>query len=352
MKYALLFAALAGCAHFPMHPNAEVHRAKTADGWELALTHYNPIGPAKGRPILLVHGISANERNMDLEQVSMARWFAEHGRDAWTLSLRGTGNSDSIAPAGSPADLADKGKGRPGPIRFDDYWKQDLPAAIAYIQTRSNADGIDYAGHSMGGMVLYAYLSQGGKGVHAAATLGSPTRLNWGTTLERLMLGMSPMIGEGWMIPSDLGAKMAAPFQGVVDDGPFQRFFYVPGTTDLEVWRQLMVHGTAPVSGGTALQLMDMMQNGRFLSADKQTDLKADMSKITTPILVVAGRLDRIAAAPAVKDGYRSLGGPKEWLLVTEGNGAHGEYGHMDLVIGKYAGDDVWAPILEFLDAH
>lgn len=342
MKYALLFVALAGCAHFPMHPNAEVHRAKTADGWELSLTHYHPYGPAKGRPILLVHGISANERNMDLEQVSMARWFAEHGRDAWTLSLRGTGESDSI----------DEVKGRPGPIRFDDYWKSDLPAAIAYVQTRSNAEELDYAGHSMGGIVLYAYLSQGGRGIHAAATLGSPTRLDLGSSLETLIKGVGPMITEGWMIPSHLGARLAAPFQGVVDDGPFQRIFYVPGTTDLEVWRQLMVHGTAPVSGGTALQLMEMMQTGRFLSVDKKTDLKADMAKITTPVIVVAGRLDRIAAAPAVKDGYRALGGPKQWLLVTEANGAHGEYGHMDLVVGKHAGDDVWRPILEFLDAH
>jgi polyhydroxyalkanoate synthase len=299
-----------------MHPSAQVHRAKTDDGWTLSLTRYLSWGPPKGPPILLVHGISANERNMDLEKVSMARWFAQHGRDAWTLSLRGTGESDSI----------DESHGREGPIVFDDYWKHDLPAAIAYVKTVSNAEAIDYAGHSMGGMVLYAYLSQGGQGIHAAATLGSPTRLDLGSSMETLMKTMGPVVTERWMIPSDLGARLAAPFQGVIDDGPFQRFFYVPGTTDPEVWRQLMVHGTAPVSGGTALQLMEMMD--------------------------VAGRLDRIAAAPAVKDGYRALGGPKEWLLVTQANGAHGEYGHMDLVIGTHADEDVWMPLLKFLDAH
>lgn len=51
-------------------------------------------------------------------------------------------------------------------------------------------------------------------------------------------------------------------------------------------------------------------------------DFRADMAKITTPVIVVAGKLDRVAPTPAVKDGYRSLGGPKRWLLITRANGA------------------------------
>ncbi|MFO0596254.1 MAG: alpha/beta fold hydrolase [Myxococcaceae bacterium] len=339
VSFVALFAS--ACVHVvPLPPQAESHRAKTDDGWDISLTRYHPIGPAKGPPIVLCHGISANERNMDLDdEVSMARWFAAHGREAWTMSLRGTGASD----------WPDASAGRKGPIVFDDYWRHDLPAVIKYVQLVSNAKEIDYAGHSMGGMVLYAYLSQGGQGIHRAATLGSPTALNFGSSVESLAKAVGPMIPEGWLVPSHLGAAMAAPFQGAIDDGPFQRMFYTPGTTDLEAWKRLMAYGTAPTSGGTAAQLLELMTTGRFLSADKHTDLKADMAKITTPVMVIAGRLDRIAAAAAVKDGYRALGGPKRWLLITRANGAHGEYGHMDLVIGKYAGDDVWKPLLDFL---
>jgi lysosomal acid lipase/cholesteryl ester hydrolase len=345
--FALACISLVGCAGLqivPLPSEAETHRAKTDDGWEISLTRYRAKGEKKGRPIVLCHGISANERNMDLDDtVSMARWFAAHGRDAWTVSLRGTGKSDSI----------DEAKGRKAPIRFDDYWRHDLPAVVEYVKLVSQADAIDYAGHSMGGMVLYAYLSQGGQGIHAGATLGTPTRLDWGTSLETLIKTVGPaLIDEKWLIPSDLGAALAAPFQGVVDDGPFQRLFYVGGTTELVQWKRLMVYGTAPVSGGTALQLLESMQNGRFSSADKKIDLRAAMSSITTPVLVIAGRLDRIAAAPAVKDGYRALGGPKQWLLITRANGAHAEYGHMDLVIGTWAADDVWTPLLQYLDAQ
>ena len=49
-------------------------------------------------------------------------------------------------------------------------------------------------------------------------------------------------------------------------------------------------------------------------------------------------------------DGYRALGGPKEWLLITRGNGAKGEYGHMDLVIGERASTEVWPRVLKFFD--
>ena len=59
-----------------------------------------------------------------------------------------------------------------------------------------------------------------------------------------------------------------------------------------------------------------------------------------------------IAMAPAVKDGFRALGGPKEWLLITRANGTRGEYGHMDLVIGERAAGEVWSKVLDFFDRH
>ncbi len=341
-RWALLFV-LTSCAALrpiPLPKEAESHRAKTDDGWEISLTRYKAVGETKGLPVVLCHGISANGRNMDLdEQHSMARWFAAQGREAWTVSLRGTGESDTIDAAHA------------GPIYFDDYWQHDLPAVIEYVKKVSGVEAIDYAGHSMGGMVLYAYLSQGGKGIHAAATLGSPTRLDFGSGLEGVLKTLGPVfVTPPWMIPSGAGAWLASSFQGLVDDGPFQRFFYNSQSTDLETWRRLMVYGTAPVAGGTALQLISLMQTGDFKSRDGKIDLRADMAKITTPVIVVAGRLDRIAMVPAVKDGYRALGGPKEWLLITRANGSRGEYGHMDLVIGERAAKEVWSKILKFYE--
>lgn len=348
MRAVVLALGLSGCAALrvvPLPPEAERHRPKTGDGWELSLVRYRPQGPATGRPVLLCHGISANERNMDLDAShSMARWFAAQGREAWTMSLRATGGSDR----------PDASKGRRLPIFFDDYWRHDLPTAIAHVRSVTGADTIDYAGHSMGGMIVYAYLSQGGAGLNAVATLGTPTRLDWGTGLEALLgrLGPKVLTTPDVLLPSQLGAALGAPFMTLVRDGPFQRFFYNPESTDPAAWQRLVVYGTADTAGGTAQQLLSLIATGRFTSKDGQLDFRADMARIRTPVLVVAAKLDRVALTPAVMDGYRALGGPKRWLLITRANGALGEYGHMDLVIGERAPDEVFRPVLDFFNLN
>lgn len=337
----------AGCASLrvvPLPPEAEVHRARTDDGWEIALVRYKPAGEPRGLPVILCHGISANARNMDLDaEHSMARWFAAQGREAWTMSVRGTGDSDG----------PDDAKGRKWIMTFDDYALHDLPAVIAYVKKITGAPAVNYAGHSMGGILLYAYLAKGGKDIEAGATLGSPTRLDWGTGLETYLQGLAPKIVSPTMsVPSALGAWLAAPFQSWVEDGPFERFFYNRQSTSTQAWQRLMAYGTANVAGGATLQLVKMVDHGRFESFDGKDDYRAGMAANRTPVLVVAARLDRIALTPAVKDGYRALGGPKEWLLITRANGARGEYGHMDLVIGERAGDEVWSKVLDFFNRH
>jgi pimeloyl-ACP methyl ester carboxylesterase len=347
MRAALLTVVLlSGCAGLrtvPLPPQAERHRARTSDGWELSMVRYKAVGTSTGRPIIFCHGIAANDRNMDLDDDhSIARWFAAHGREAWTLSLRGTGGSDAASPR----------EGRPDDSDFDAFWKEDVPAAVAKAIEVSGSPKVDWVGHSMGGMVLYAYLAQGGDGIGAAATLGSPTRLDFGTGTDRLLATVSPLFPRSGAFPSALGALLAAPFQGAVDDGPFQRLFYDPANTRTDVWQRLMAYGTADVSFGVARQLTGMMRDGKFTSADGKADFRAAMARMQTPVMVVAGRRDHIALTPAVRDAYRAWGGPKEWLLVSVANGARAEYGHMDLVVGEHAPRDVWAPVLEFLNRH
>jgi pimeloyl-ACP methyl ester carboxylesterase len=178
---AICLLLLSSCGHFrivPLPASAERHRARTSDGWELSMVRYRAKGPPQGRPVILCHGIAANDRNMDLDdEHSMARWFAARGREAWTLSLRGTGGSDFASPR----------DGRPDDSDFDAYWKEDLPAAVAKVIQESGATEVDWVGHSMGGMVLYAWLAHGGTGIGAGVTLGTPTRLDFGTGTERLL---------------------------------------------------------------------------------------------------------------------------------------------------------------------
>jgi pimeloyl-ACP methyl ester carboxylesterase len=150
------------------------------------------------------------------------------------------------------------------------------------------------------------------------------------------------------MLPSALGGALAAPFQGPLTDSPFQRLFYDPDNTRVETWQRLMAYGTADTSGAVARQLAKLVATGDFTSADGALDFRAAMGGIEAPVLVVAGRLDRIAPTAAVRDGYAALGGAKEWLLVSRANGTVAEYGHMDLVVGERAPEEVWSRVLDF----
>jgi pimeloyl-ACP methyl ester carboxylesterase len=344
----LIAVALAtGCAHLyvePLPSDAVPHRAKTSDGWELELVQYKPAGAPKGRPVLLGHGISANGRNLDLDaEHSLARWLQAQGREAWTFSMRGNGRSDR----------ADLSKGRKPAFDLDTLWREDLTAAIAYVREKTGAPTIDYVGHSMGGMVLYAYLSQGGAGVNAAVTLGSPTRLDWGSPLYPTLDAVSrTVLSDDLVLPAELGAALTAPLAGEVPDELTQLVLYNPENVDKLTWKRMMATGVGDVSGALLRQLGRMLLEGGFVSADGKIDYRRDMAKIRVPILVVAGKLDRIGTVPAVKDGYRALGGPKEWILLGEEYGEQADYGHMELVIGERAPTEVFPRVLSVLDRH
>jgi polyhydroxyalkanoate synthase len=348
MRGLALVAILAlGCSRGPLDElpaRAIKHRARTSDGWELALVQYKPEGERTGRPVLLCHGISANDRNMDLdERHSLARWLARQGREAWTVSLRGGGLSDAV----------DELKGRKPGFDFDTLWREDVTAAIAFVRERTGGEPIDYVGHSMGGMLVYAYLSQGGGGLNAVATLGSPTRLDWGGTLESFAASWGPtFLSKETILPLAAAAQLAPDFDPESPTNPLQLLLYNPKNTLPDTWKKLTTLGTADLSGGLALQLLRMVTDGGFNSADETIDYRKDMARIRVPVLVVAGKLDRVGTPVAVKDGYRALGGPKGWLLISEANGAEAEYGHMDLLLGERAPEEVWVKVLDFLNRH
>lgn len=342
-----LTLALAGCPGVPVDPRpkeAISHRARTSDGWEVSLHQYESVGPARGRPVLLCHGISANDRNMDLDaDHSVARWLASQGREAWVLSLRGTGASDRVNPE----------EGRRGGYTLEAFAREDLPGAIRYVREKTGAESLDYVGHSMGGMIVYAYLSQGGAGLNAVVTLGSPTRLDWGGALDPVIQNVaSAVVDPSALLPTVALAQASLPLSGQLPDNPMDLLLYNPENVTQATWKKLIAYGIADLSGALALQMVDFIRTGRFGSADGEIDYRKDLARVRNPVLVVAGKLDRIAPPTAVRDGYRALGGPKRWKLVGEDTGAKADYGHMDLILGERAATEVWRPMLDFLDAH
>ncbi|HEY3452178.1 MAG TPA: alpha/beta fold hydrolase [Myxococcales bacterium] len=338
---------LSGCAlarlyHEPLPPEAEVLQARTDDGWNIALIHYRPAGPPTGLPVLLCHGISANGRNMDLDaQHSLARWFAARGREAFAMSLRGNGGSD----------YADEKAGRSPAYSMDTYATQDVPAALRKVREVTGAAQVDYVGHSMGGLIGYIYLARGGQGFHAATFLGSPTRFAWGRDLERRLRDAGGVLG-GHLTTVDvpLLANVTAPIHGDVRTYA-DTVLYNPDNVPAPLWKKFMSTGVGSISGAVLQQFTLWLEKDAMVSADGAIDYYPALAKVTTPVLVVAGKLDRTAPVAGVKSGYDALGGPKRFFVAGEQNGFRYDYGHMDLVIGDRASVELWPRVLAFFEA-
>lgn len=351
---ALLCAALllaAGCSlsrtyyGAPLPLDAELLVAHAQDGVDLPVIHYLPQGTQKhATPIVLCHGISANARHMDLDaEHSLARWFAARGYETFSMSLRGT-MDDALPPGAHPGDVA--------ATNFDTYVSQDLPAVLALVKQKTGAEQVDFVGHSMGGMILYAYLAQGGQGVRAAATLGSPVRLRMGSRSEPYIRAQ----GARWLdgvaaVPNAMLAPLTAPISPSLE-GPVELLVVNLENVEVAVWQRLMVVGTADMAGGVLRQFQKDIADDRFESADGRVDYLAGLRAVKTPILVVAGKADRIAPTDAVKPGFLALAGEKRFFIAGTEQGFAFDYGHCDLTIGERAPEELWPELQHWFEQH
>jgi len=141
----------------------EVVLVTTQDLWKIRMCRYRK-GRTGGQPVLLVHGANTNQHNFTSpEGVSLVDALVERGYDCWTVDLRGC--RSSVPPFERTRSQ----------IRTDDFLNDDIPTAIRYIQQETGYARIHYVGHSLGGMLLYAYaLKYGTDNLASGTTLGSP----------------------------------------------------------------------------------------------------------------------------------------------------------------------------------
>ncbi len=320
----------------------ETHQVHTSDGWTLDLKHVAPLGgPHRARPVILMHGIDTNGRNMDLdEKHSLALYLARRGFDVWVPSLRGVGQSEK-RPLTGPAGQED----------FDDYVDGDLPAIISYVRAHTGGGEVDWVGHSMGGMVLYAYLAKGGGGIARAVTLGSPVRLAWTGKLDQLVRAFAFLAPYASWAPIEATTHLTLPLQDTFD-GPIERLLISPENTTPQTWRRLLAVGMDDLPGGLVAQFAGWVERDSFDSRDHRLDYLAGLRHVHVPMLVVAGKIDGIAPPWAVRPAYEALGSKeKRWLVLGEANGQSADYNHMDMLLGERAATDLWGRIAAFL-AH
>jgi poly(3-hydroxyalkanoate) synthetase len=337
----LIWAGFLAARYFfvPRYPD-EIHFARAADDWRIALIRYRPAEPNGAEPLLLVHGVGANRYNFDLtDDTSLARYLAQSGYDVWLVELRGRGYS--MRPrlfSGVRYDWS-----------FDEYCEKDLPAAADTVLRASGAKRLHLVGFSVGALASYAFLSD----PHRKVEVASLTSIGGPATFKRAGSHVSGRIVRSvrWL-RHRFFMRVLAPISGYLHPQPLH-LIYNPENTSGPVQRRAMVNLIANFSHNELLQYADWLVNDTFRSIDQRRDYRAELPRITLPILFLAGPRDLLAPPDAVKDAYDAVSSTeKRFVICSRAQKFSVNYGHFDMLIGKHAPAEIYPVLRDWLDAH
>jgi predicted alpha/beta hydrolase len=327
----------------PHRPTAadEVHFPRTADGWHVALHRHHPRHGGDGLPVIVCGGYACNRHFVDYdERYSLARFLARAGFDAWVLELRGRGLSYPGAGCVQPSSWT-----------FDDLVDFDVPTAVRHVAGATGRD-VAWVGHSMGGMVLYAYLgSEAAAPVSAGVTIASPLVFPRAasellTRIGRVLLSLpfTDVIPQRWVLTglwSVLGHSAAAAVG------------MNPDNVDRALIGDALRRFMSDVPRAKLQQLAHWAVDGVFCSTDGRVDYRAGLRHVTTPLLVVAGSADRLATPAAVREALQRLvAAPAAYLEFGRAHGHRADYGHVDLILGHAAPEEVFPAVAGWLAAQ
>jgi len=339
---------------------AELHRVDAGAGWKIALWRYE----GGEQPVIMCHGLLANRFSLDLnDKYSLARYLSKKKFDVWLLELRGRGRGykRSYSPFTQPFKYD---------WTFDTYVEQDVPSAINYVKNICKKD-IFWIGHSMGGMLAYAYANDF-KGV---VTIGSPAKFD--ETMKNLMelnkylpfnlyqFAKTYLLlkGHAFWLPLFAGSVADADLideetkkkiidilvneENVYEDVLNEFLIKAGDVTSTKVLSQLLF--CAEINELCKYPRFPVMCK-RFLKYPVLRKIfcsgSYDLKRFTAPILFVAGDKDKLAPPSAVKYAYENVSSKDKEYIELEG------YGHCDKIIGKNAPDEVYKSIYEWLVEH
>jgi lysosomal acid lipase/cholesteryl ester hydrolase len=343
---------------------------QTEDGLVLCLRRYEPKTlDANKNPVILCHGLGYNLLFWDLaDKVSLPAYLARNGYDVWSLSLRGAAPSSqplasSLRKLGRfnlEQEMLKTMQKRVADVKMvdwsvDDHIRYDVPAALRYVREQTGYEKVHWIGHSMGGMVMFAYLGQGG--VEAAAPVKSfvaaavPMAVFHPLSEPfKFMLDAQPALGIGSKIVGSSAPATAGLIFGDMNT-EIDKLFYNGKNVGEDVIRNLFRLAQEEISPGQLNQLLEMVRNERFRSLDKTTDYTALLPAVVTPTYFMVGTVDNMATVGAVQYAYREVASEnKRFGLFGRVNGHKNDYGHDDIIIGQNALKEVYPTIVEWLN--
>jgi len=293
------------------------------------------LRPVTGPPVVYVPGLGANPRSVDLVATpNLAEALHTSGHTPWAVDFR-------IAwRRGGMCSLS---------------LLRALELALVELEDHSGhrAHRFGAIGHSLGGILLLGIAARGVP-LKRLITLGTGLDYRLGHVDLKHLLRFMKIRGRLRRASQGLGgfplrrpARVLAPLFGRGVNLPLQVDQFHPGATQGSVIRRFFREGVADVPFPLLLDLTGLFREEGLRFGDGAA-LKDQVRRLDVPVMLVAGRQDRQCPVDSVRDAADRIPGS---ALVEVGTSEPGlGYGHMDLLLGRHAGRDVFPPILQFLE--
>jgi predicted alpha/beta hydrolase len=291
--------------------------------------------------------MGANRFNLAPEgQGSLAKWLAARGREVFVLELRGAGRSVELTP-GSKDTSAWR-------YNFDSYVEKDIPALMEKIGQLTGSQEVDWVGHSMGAMILYALAGHhhgmaGGVRIRKAVAIAGPGHIGELPVRMRFMLRLGVRLPME-RLPNKKWLQFLGRFYPLLtpDNEPSLGFKsnYDPG-----FGKQMINHIGSDLSRGLLQQVKSWVGKDGLFSADGHVNYTAALSRAVVPIRFIRASHDLIAPAASVERAYLSAGSWKDLVVIGKAHGYPCDYGHSDIVAGKNAHLHVFPHVTDWLES-
>lgn len=316
----------------------EVYMVSTPDLWKIRVCRYRR-GRTLGEPVLLCHGAGANHHNFTFpENESLIDYLVEKGYDCWAVDLRGCRSSHP--PFGRDRFEA----------TLDDYLLKDLPAVIDHVRRVTGYQTIHWIGHSMGGLLLYAYVLEfGDRELASAVTLGAPTGFDGARSapaqfLVRL-LARHPRLATALAhayIP--IGRALRLPFAVF----PVNLRNLHPKITVEHLF--LMLDNLIP---DVFVTLAGWLRKKTCVMKGGTLDVKAGLATLRTPLLVLLAPRDPFVSLEYAWRFFEALPArAKQMMVLGKDHGCVEDYNHVEMPFSRAGRQEVFTPIAAWLAAH
>lgn len=318
--------------------STDVHTVMCDDGWRIKLFRYRPKEDG-GEPVLLAHGAFSNHHNWDTPPGScLIDVLTEAGYDCWAIDFRGC---RTAIPA--------PGKRR-GDAALDDYVMQDIPAALDYIRVRTGFARVHWVGHSMGGMLLYAYdCVHGPDWIASGTTLGSPpgfARFRMRRHAALLALGsVARSLLEAY---ARLGLIVAYGLRLKQNYAPIHWQNLHP---EISVAR--MIHLVDIMPARVAAELESWAIHNVWRMNKGTVDINAGLRHLRVPLFAIFAKTDPFVSADTAIEFFEGIPHrDKKMQFLSKEAGCVEDYNHVDLALSREGRREVFEPILDWIKSH